>query len=307
MRNIQVELLDSKKKKENNILTEYIQSQENFIPTGINMINAPFYHINGYTGKNITIAVIDSGYTYHEDLDNNIIEGKNFTNEDGGNPNIYNDYNGHSNHVCGTIIGNKHILGVAPNSKLLILKVLDKDGNGNLENVINAINYAISKKVDIISLSLGCPVDIIELHKSIKKAVENDIMIVSASGNSGDNNANTNEIDYPSYYPEVISVGAVNNMRLSAKFTNSNQFVDILAPGVNIVSTYLNNDYIEMDGTSMACPHVTGALALLKEKFIKEWGRKPSYMELYAQLIKNTMELNGVSRKIQGNGMLFLK
>lgn len=301
MKNIQVKISDSNIHM-NNFLNPYITSQNGYITSNIAMIN-PFTLWNkGYTGKDITIAIIDTGCCInHPDLKNNIIGSRNFTTES-----TIEDGSGHGTHVAGIVASNGHIKGIAPNSKLLILKVLESNGNGNLENVVNAINYAIDQKVDIINLSLGCKVDIPELHSAIKRAVNNNVMVCCAIGNEGDNGANTNEIDYPAYYPEVISVGAIDNSRLSATFSNSNIFCDCVAPGVNVISTHLNNGYVGLDGTSMSTPHVVGAIALLMEKFIKEWGRKPAYMEIYAELIKNTIDL-GLDKRIQGNGMLFLR
>ena len=291
----------------NNSLDDYIKSQEGYIPSNISMIN-PFSLWNkNITGNGVKIAVLDSGCATHTDLEKNIIGGRNFTNEDKGNIDIYTDYRGHGTHVAGTICANGKIKGVAPNAKLLILKVLDKNGNGNMESLVNAVNYAISQKVDIINMSLGCRVNISEFQDVIKKAINNNIVVVSASGNDGDGKSDTNEIDYPSYYEQVISVGAMDNKRLTAKFSNSNCYVDVLAPGVNIISTAPNNSYVTMDGTSMSCPHITGVMALLKEWGRNEFERDLSVMELYAQLIKNTTELNGINRKIQGNGMVFLR
>ena len=306
MKDIQIKLSNNSIHT-NNFLNPYINSLNGYMPSNIAMIN-PFTLWNkGFTGKGIKIAVIDTGCcTNHPDLKNNIIGGRNFTGEDNGNPNIYEDYNGHGSHVAGIIASNGHIKGIAPDSKLLILKVLEKDGNGNMENVYNAISYAISQGVNIMNLSLGCSVDIPELHSIIKKATDNNIAICCAIGNDGDNNANTNEIDYPAYYPEVISVGAIDNSRLSATFSNSNIYCDCVAPGVNIISTHLNNSYIGLNGTSMSTPHVVGAIALLMERFIKEWERKPTYMEIYAELIKNTIDLN-MDKKMQGHGMIFLR
>lgn len=309
MKNTEVKLiaLDNKdNEKSNKILTEYILTQNGHIPMGVNMINAPILWQQGYRGEGITIAIIDSGCYMHSDLKNNIIGGKNFTTEDNSDANIFEDYNGHGTHVAGTIAGNGQILGVAPNSKLLILKVLDKKGNGNMLNIVNAINYAIQQKVDIISMSLGCPIEIPQLKTSIDKALAKNISIVCACGNSGDNSPNTVEIDYPAYYNEVISVGAIDNARMNAKFSNSNKEIDLVAPGVNIVSTSLKNEYASLDGTSMATPHVTGALALLKQRAKYEFNRDITEKELYAQLIKNTIDLN-LKRSVQGNGMLFLK
>lgn len=304
MKNIQVKLFDNNVHI-NNFLNPYITSQNGYTPSNIAMIN-PFTLWNkGFTGKDIKIAVIDTGCCInHPDLINNIIGGRNFTTE--GTIEDYNDRNGHGSHVSGIIASNGHIKGIAPNSKLLILKVLESNGNGNLESVYNAINYAIDQQVNVINLSLGCKVDVPELHTAIKRAVTNNIVVCCAIGNDGDSNANTNEIDYPAYYSEVISVGAIDNSRLSATFSNSNIFCDCVAPGVNITSTHLNSSYIGLDGTSMSTPHVVGAIALLMERFIKEWGRKPTYMEIYAELIKNTIDL-GLDKRVQGNGIVFLR
>ena len=305
MKNIPIKLLDYTIQAQNEYLNNYINTQNGYIPTGVNMCNAPLFWINGYTGEGVKIAILDSGYTSHPDLDKNIIGGKNFTSEDGGNPNIYNDYNGHSTHVAGIIASNNKIMGVAPNAKLLILKVLDKSGNGNCQGLYDAINYAIEQKVDIINMSLGISINVNEIHTMLKKAVDNNICVVCACGNEGDGKAFTDEYSYPAGYNEAISVGAIDNARVNAVFTNSNKEVDLVAHGVNVVSTHLNYGYCSMSGTSQATPHVAGALALLKEYYRKTFEKEPTEVELYAQLIKRTVELN-LDRKLQGQGMLFL-
>ena len=144
-----------------------------------------------------------------------------------------------------------------------------------------------------------------QLHQAILKAINNNILVVCAAGNEGDNNSSTDEYSYPGAYNEVISVGSIDYKKTAARFTDSNKEVDLLAPGVNIVSTYLNNSYAMLSGTSMATPHVTGALALLIEWSIKEFGRRLTEAELYGQLIKNTETLN-MARSLQGNGLLFM-
>ena len=196
-------------------------------------------------------------------------------------------------------------MGVAPNAKLLILKVLDKSGNGNCQGLYDAINYAIEQKVDIINMSLGISINVNEIHTMLKKAVDNNICVVCACGNEGDGKAFTDEYSYPAGYNEAISVGAIDNARVNAVFTNSNKEVDLVAHGVNVISTHLNYGYHSMSGTSQATPHVTGALALLKEYYRKTFEKEPTEVELYAQLIKRTVELN-LDRKLQGQGMLFL-
>lgn len=299
----------------NNVVTDYILEKEikkiNYtIPYGIDLINAPYMWSNGYTGKKVTIAIIDTGCdTRHPDLRGKIIGGKNFTSDDNYNPRIYRDYNGHGTHVAGIIAaGNKKkrgVVGVAPDSKLLVLKALDKNGSGKYSWIIDAIDYAIERKVDIISMSLGGEDDIKELHEAIAKAVCNNILVVAAAGNEGDNLPYTNELSFPGAYKESISVGAIDKNKEPAYFTNSNKEVDVLAPGVNILSTYKNGMYAILSGTSMATPFVSGSLALLIEWSRQEFGRILDEPELYAQLVKNTVSIN-IERTIQGNGYVYL-
>lgn len=98
----------------------FITADKDYIPDGVSMINAPFMWSKGITGKNIKIAVIDSGCdTTHKDLQNRIIGGKNFTTEDNSNINKYEDYNGHGTHVCGTIAASNDNYGVNITSTFL--------------------------------------------------------------------------------------------------------------------------------------------------------------------------------------------
>jgi len=280
----------------------------NEIPKGIDMIQAPKIW-NQTKGEGITVAILDTGCDLtHPDLKERIVSGRNFTNDDNGNPNVFRDYNGHGTHVAGTIAAiqnNSGVVGAAPEANLLIIKVLDKNGSGQYEWIINGINYAIQQKVDIISMSLGGPEDVPELHEAIQKAVANNILVVCAAGNEGDGSASTNEFDYPGSYNEVISVGAVDLSRNPSRFSNSNNEVDLVAPGEKILSTYLNGKYAVLSGTSMATPHVSGAMALVKKLANKSFERNLTEPELYAQLIKRTVPL-GNSPKLEGNGLVYL-
>lgn len=287
-----------------------ISASTNMAPYSIALTNAEYMWKNGYYGKDVVIAIIDTGCdSKHPDLQGRILEGRNFTADDNSNPLIYEDYNGHGTHVAGIICANnknKGVVGIAPQAKLLILKALDKNGSGTYQGLINALNYAIGKKVDIISMSLGGPNDVPGLHDIIVEAINKNILVVCAAGNRGDNNFSTQELDYPGSYEEVIEVGAIDQSKKPALFSNSNRYVDLLAPGVQILSTYKNQSYASLSGTSMATPYVSGGLALLIEWSKKEYGRLLSESELYAQLIKNTKSIN-YSRNIQGNGYLYLE
>ncbi len=278
------------------------------VPEGIKMIGAPKIWEKS-KGKGITVAILDTGCDItHPDLSERIIGGRNFTDDDNGNPDLYTDYNGHGTHVAGTIAAVQNhngVIGVAPEAGLLILKVLDKNGSGQYDWIINGINYAVEQKVAIISMSLGGPEDVPELHQAIQNAIANQILVVCAAGNEGDGQESSDEFSYPGSYNEVISVGAINLQRRSSEFSNSNNEVDLVAPGEEILSTYINGKYARLSGTSMATPHISGALALIKDVANKNFERILTEPELYAQLIKRTVPL-GNSPKLEGNGLLYL-
>lgn len=283
------------------------------IPDGINIIGAPEFWKKGRKGEDIVIAIIDTGCDInHPDLKDRIIEVRNFTSDDGGKSNLVTDNVGHGTHVAGIIAGSENgigIIGVAPLAKLLILKALTKDG-GRYLWVTNAVNYAVLKKVNIISMSLGGKTDDSNLHKAIINAVNNNISVVCAAGNDGDERYRNKELNYPASYNEVISVGSIDFNCKSSKFSALNSQIDLVAPGQGygergILSTASGGGYIEMQGTSMAAPHVSGALALIINWSKDAFGRSLSEVEIYSQLIKKTISL-GYDKNIEGNGMLFL-
>jgi major intracellular serine protease len=278
------------------------------VPKGVEMIQAPDVWDES-KGQGITIAILDTGCDQsHPELKDRIIGGRNFTDDDNGNSEIFRDYNGHGTHVAGTIAASENqmgVVGVAPEASLLIVKVLDKNGSGQYDWIIDGIQYAIEQKVDIISMSLGGPEDVPELFEVIQKAVANNILVVCAAGNEGDGEDSTDELAYPGSYNEVISVGAINLEGQLSDFSNSNREIDVVAPGEEIVSTYPNGKYAKLSGTSMATPHVSGSLALIKAICNQSFERELTETELYAQLIRRTVPL-GYSPKLEGNGMVYL-
>lgn len=280
----------------------------NVVPKGVELIQAPEIW-QETKGEGITVAVLDTGCDVnHPDLKDRIIGGRNFTDDDGGDPEVIQDYNGHGTHVAGTIAASENddgIVGVAPGCHLLIVKVLNKNGAGQYDWIIKGIKYAVEQKADIISMSLGGSVDHPELHAAIQEAVSKNVLVVCAAGNEGDGEESTDEYAYPGRYNEVVCVGAINYDRRYPDFTNSHDEIDLVAPGVEILSTHLNGQYAILSGTSMAAPHVSGALALIKVAANKRFERQLSESELYAQLIKRTVPL-GFSAKIEGNGVVYL-
>ncbi len=288
------------------------------IPEGVKLINAPAAWEKSEKGKDVVVAVLDTGCQIdHVDLKDRIIGGRNFTTDNNSDPNNYTDMNGHGTHVAGTIAAtenNQGVLGVAPQAKLLIVKVLGGPrGSGAYEWIINGINYAVNwrgpngEKVRVISMSLGGPQDVPELHQAVINAVNNDVLVVCAAGNNGDADYTTDELSYPGSYPEVVEVGAVDLKRNAAPFSESNKNVDLVGPGVGILSTYKGGGYATLKGTSMATPHISGGAALIIKhcESENEFGRTLSEDEIYAQLIKRTTALTE-SKRLVGNGLLDL-
>lgn len=286
------------------------------VPDNLDKIRARELWEETDKGSGTVVAVLDSGVQIdHPSLKENIIDGYNFTDDDEGNPNIYEDYLGHGTHVSGIIAAtdnNGGIAGVAPNSKLLILKVINHNGRGNFESLIKGIMYAVDwigpngEKVNIINMSLGGTEPNENLHKAIKYARSKGIVLVAAAGNEGDGNIDTIEISYPGFYKEVIQVGSISETQTPSKFSNTNVNLDFVGPGENILSTHLNNDYVELTGTSMAAPFVSGAAALI----IKIINRSEPHlipMYVYDYLLSHALPLEKFSINQVGNGFIQLK
>jgi len=237
----------------------------------------------------VVVAVLDTGVDYnHEDLTENmwrrpekmapyhdnelgtIDDQDGFNAIDGSDPM---DDNGHGTH-CAGIIGaegenNLGIAGVNWKVQIMPLKFMNAGGSGSTKDAIEAINYVIDRKkagvnVRIISASWGSTQKSRALGEVIRKAYENDILFVAAAGNSSvDNDRNPH---YPSSYdsPNVVSVAALDRHDALASFSNYGaKSVAIAAPGVDILSTWLDNAYEEKSGTSMATPVVSGVAALI--------------------------------------------
>lgn len=287
---------------------ESMEENTGEIPYGIKQCEAPEIWDTGEKGEGVVIAICDTGIDVnHPDLKNNIIDGRNFTGE--GNNKDITDRNGHGTHVAGTIAASGNILGVAPDAKLLICKVLDKNGSGDYWSIIEGIKWATKwkgengERVRIISMSLGGSYDDPKLEKAILEAVARGILIIVASGNEGDNDQTTLEDQsYPAMYNECITVAACNEQKKLAPFSNNHKQVDVIAAGVHVLSTYPTSKYAKLSGTSMATPHVSGMLALLINLGEAKFKRELTESELYALLTKCCCSL-GYEASSEGNGL----
>jgi subtilisin len=213
------------------------------------------------TGK--TAWIIDSGIDFdHPDLNVDVTRSKSFL----ANNTSARDENGHGTHVAG-IIGAKNnsfgILGVASGANLVSLRVLDASGDGVLSSIIQALAYvnANGKAGDVVNMSLGEDVTSATLDQQVKNTASKGIFIAIAAGN--DSQPAINYSPGRANGPNIYTVSAIDSLDNFASFSNyGNDAVDIAAPGVKILSTYLNNRYAIMSGTSMATPHVAGLLLL---------------------------------------------
>lgn len=285
------------------------------IPYGIQSINAQSIWESTNKGSGRVVAVIDTGCDIsHPDLSEAIIDRYNFTSDDNGNPYHVTDYIGHGTHVAGIIGARENrngIIGVAPLCKLLVLKVIDRNGIGSFDNLVKALDYILNWKgphnetVSVINISLGGDRDNDLLHKKLIELNSKGILTIAASGNNGDNNSNTNEVLFPAYYKEVLQIGAVNRNREIMPFSNSNNNIDFVAPGEKIFSTYLNGTYKELTGTSMAAPHISGLVALILNVLDTQ---EPETInaKVYMYLTKNSEPL-GYSLNCEGNGFVKIR
>jgi thermitase len=219
--------------------------------------NSAWDYTRGSSGQEI--AVLDTGVDYnHPDLDGKTIRGYDFVDND-----YYPmDLNGHGTHVAGTAAAETNngtgIAGMAPNTRILAVRVLDASGNGSLADIADGIRYAADQGAEVINLSLGCDCSTTTLKNAVDYAWNKGSVVVAAAGNDG-----VSTTFEPASYANVIAVGAVDSNDRRASFSNYGSWVDVTAPGVDIAATVPNNGYSYMSGTSMASPHVAGLAGLL--------------------------------------------
>lgn len=208
----------------------------------------------------VTIAILDTGANFtHPDLKARLLQGYNTTTSD---TNAEDDV-GHGTHVTGIIgaqVDNKEgIAGISWYNKLLSVKVLNASGYGSTYAVAQGIIWATDQGAKVINMSLGNYASADFLHEAIQYAYERDVVLIAATGND-----NTERPGYPAAYDEVLAVGATTSKRERAVFSNYGDYVDVVAPGDQIPSTYLNGQYAALSGTSMATPHVTALAGLIR-------------------------------------------
>lgn len=271
-----------------------------------------------YTGKGVDICILDTGLELsHPDFFGRNIEGKSFIAGEDWNR----DPNGHGTHCAGVATGNIRLdngkrYGIAKEANLKIAKVLSDAGKGTTSSVIDAIDWAITKKFRILSLSLASPVLLNEAPSPLfetvgARALENNCIIIAAAGNDSNRPAVPKPVSMPANSMSVMAVGAIDGQMKVAKFSNAGLNpstggnVNICAPGVDIISSYpknsknKNSNYYAMSGTSMATPHVSGLIALYMEQFPEK-----SAKEIWELVEMKAKPIEGLKYRDIGNGLI---
>ncbi len=245
-------------------------------------VRADLVFSSGNTGLGRKVVILDSGYNYnHSELSSSYLGGKDFVNNDFDPL----DDLGHGTHVAGLITAdgiNSNAKGVAPGTGIISGKIVNTNGIASLSTLIDSIYWAVDGNdgvygtsddfnADAISVSLGtdppytyggyCDDVFPTLTNAVNYAVSKNVAVVIAAGNH-----NVQGVSIPGCISSAITVGAVDNLDNIAYFSARGSALDVVAPGVNLVSTWLNNEYTILSGTSMAAPIVTGTIALIKYK-----------------------------------------
>ncbi|WP_216831833.1 S8 family peptidase [Alkalihalobacterium elongatum] len=236
------------------------------VPWGVPHVQSTEVHNMGQTGAGVKVAILDTGIdNTHEDLAVNVKGGYSvFT--DSANRDPFYDGSGHGTHVAGTVgaIDNSlGVIGVAHQTDLYAVKVLNNDGSGSYAGIAEGVEWSILNGMDIINMSLGGSQSSSILKEFCDLAYSEGLLVVAAAGNSGNRGGNNDSVGYPAKYESVIAVAAVDANNNRASFSSTGPAVELSAPGVSVLSTVPGNRYASYNGTSMASPHVAGVAALI--------------------------------------------
>jgi len=233
-------------------------------------------------GEGIKVGVLDTGIALeHPDLKSAILEARDFTRS----PSQAYDAQGHGTHVSGIIAARRNangIVGVAPESKIIMAKVLNDEGTGTSANIVAGIRWAVATGADILSMSLGSPEPDEEIHQALLLAISKGVFVITAAGNEG---PDLDTVGYPAGFSEMVAVGSIDRQKKLSSFSSRGRQVDIVAPGDQITSCYPPRSYAVLSGTSMATPFVSGVVALMLAKHRKLGGKTP--VETQQDLIKH--------------------
>lgn len=254
------------------------------------IVGSKIVHLRGIRGRQVGIAILDTGITMHPDFDNRILVFKDFVNNKNW---MYDDY-GHGTHIAGIAAGSGRVskgkyCGIAPEADIIALKVLDFRGNGNIPTLMRALDWILTNRVryhiQIVNISVGTiengnAGEDSDLVRAVNQVWDSGIVVCVAAGNNGPGEGT---VTTPGISRKVITVGSSEGM-LAADYSgrgpNASCIIkpDLVAPGSNICScksirrnfpamTQESQYYTRKSGTSMATPIVSGAVALLLSQY----------------------------------------
>lgn len=285
------------------------------------LVHAEDAHRMGIKGTGVTVAVMDTGIADHPDFSHRILDFVDFT---AGRSGMYDD-NGHGTHVCGIIGGTGfasrgRYMGIAPGVKYVVIRVLDKMGNGNTTQVIRAIEWLIRNhkkyNIRILNISVGMLSSAKEeerekLLEAVERVWEEQIVVVTAAGNNG---PEAGSVTIPGMSKTVITVGSSDDetairgrIRMGTGYSGRGPTEscivkpEVVAPGTKVVSCSNRMSYETKSGTSMATPVVTGAIALLLERY-----PYLTPVQVKLRLYETAVDL-GKPRNTQGWGMIDIR
>jgi len=256
---------------------------------GLTRIHGPQAWDRTTGNAGIIVAVVDTGVDLdHPELAPLLVQGRDFVNL-GASPtppagfHFEGDFNtvdndpmdevGHGTHVAGTIacLSNNAtgVAGVTWQCRIMPVRVLarivnnanpaDVRGTGSSADIAAGIRWAVDHGARVINMSLGGPVDTFVERDAVAYAIAHGVVVCAAMGNGGLGAATS----FPAAYPDVVAVGAIDQSDHRASFSQVGPHIDVVGPGVGVLSTVWNNSFTTMSGTSMATPHVAGVAALI--------------------------------------------
>ena len=274
-------------------------------------------------GRGVKVGVVDSGIAAHPAL--KVAGGQCFV--QGHDSSHWTDEDGHGTHCAGIIVGQwlpNSTWGHAPECELHALRVFGLPGEGGYtSDIADALDYALERSFDLLNLSLGMSGDDVYLSSKLTECAQNGMVCVAAAGNEA------GAVSFPARHPQAVAVSALGQLgtypadSLSgqfsqsdlssplekglylARFSNRGPQLYTAAPGVAVISTVLNGGYASMDGTSMACPQVTGWLAALlsQRPDLLTWGRSLERHGKILTALGESCQSLGLGRDLEGWGI----
>ncbi len=240
------------------------------------------------SGSEILVAILDTGIDKsHEDLNGKVVAEVNLTSSP-----VADDVYGHGTHVAGIIAAygdnGLGVIGIAPQSWLLNVKVAGDDGRCQASAVAQGIIWAVDNGALVINVSIEIKEPSVELEAAVNYAWEHGAVIIAAAGNEGSQTP-----VYPAYYEHVIAVAATEPDDTLALLSNYGEWVDMAAPGFDIYSTMPGNDYGYKTGTSFATAYVSGLAAILFDTLTDTNGNGYLNDEVQAALENGCQQVNG--------------